>query len=65
MLVGNLFEGALTPYSPSDFNSRRSHSGSGVLNGAYQKLRDAVDSHLTFAEGFGPLLSKVPARPVE
>jgi pyruvate/2-oxoglutarate dehydrogenase complex dihydrolipoamide dehydrogenase (E3) component len=31
----------------------------------YQKLRDAVISHLTFAEGFGPLLSKVPARPVE
>ncbi|CAB3799415.1 putative pyridine nucleotide-disulfide oxidoreductase RclA [Paraburkholderia ultramafica] len=31
----------------------------------YQKLRDAVISHLTFAEGFGPLLSKVPARPAE
>ncbi|CAD6545868.1 putative pyridine nucleotide-disulfide oxidoreductase RclA [Paraburkholderia kirstenboschensis] len=28
----------------------------------YQKLRDAVISHLTFAEGLGPLLSKVPAR---
>jgi pyruvate/2-oxoglutarate dehydrogenase complex dihydrolipoamide dehydrogenase (E3) component len=31
----------------------------------YQTLRDAVISHLTFAEGFGPLLSKVPARAVE
>jgi pyruvate/2-oxoglutarate dehydrogenase complex dihydrolipoamide dehydrogenase (E3) component len=28
----------------------------------YQKLRDAVISHLTVAEGLGPLLSKVPAR---
>jgi pyruvate/2-oxoglutarate dehydrogenase complex dihydrolipoamide dehydrogenase (E3) component len=28
----------------------------------YQKLRDAVISHLTFAEGLGPLLSKVPQR---
>jgi len=28
----------------------------------YQKLRDAVISHLTFAEGLGPLLSNVPAR---
>jgi pyruvate/2-oxoglutarate dehydrogenase complex dihydrolipoamide dehydrogenase (E3) component len=28
----------------------------------YPKLRDAVISHLTFAEGLGPLLSKVPAR---
>jgi pyruvate/2-oxoglutarate dehydrogenase complex dihydrolipoamide dehydrogenase (E3) component len=28
----------------------------------YQKLRDAVISHLTFAEGLGPLLSRVPAR---
>jgi pyruvate/2-oxoglutarate dehydrogenase complex dihydrolipoamide dehydrogenase (E3) component len=28
----------------------------------YQKLRDAVISHLTFAEGFGPLLSNVPGR---
>jgi pyruvate/2-oxoglutarate dehydrogenase complex dihydrolipoamide dehydrogenase (E3) component len=27
----------------------------------YQKLRDAVISHLTFAEGLGPLLSNVPA----
>jgi pyruvate/2-oxoglutarate dehydrogenase complex dihydrolipoamide dehydrogenase (E3) component len=31
----------------------------------YQTLRDAVISHLTFAEGFGPLLSKVPARAME
>jgi pyruvate/2-oxoglutarate dehydrogenase complex dihydrolipoamide dehydrogenase (E3) component len=28
----------------------------------YQKLRDAVISHLTFAEGFGPLFSSVPGR---
>lgn len=28
----------------------------------YQKLRDAVISHLTYAEGLGPLLAKVPAR---
>lgn len=28
----------------------------------YQKLRDAVISHLTYAEGLGPLLSKVPAK---
>lgn len=28
----------------------------------YQKLRDAVITHLTMAEGFGPLLSNVPAR---
>ncbi|HEY2025329.1 mercuric reductase [Paraburkholderia sp.] len=28
----------------------------------YQKLRDAVISHLTFAEGLGPLLSRVPHR---
>jgi pyruvate/2-oxoglutarate dehydrogenase complex dihydrolipoamide dehydrogenase (E3) component len=28
----------------------------------YQKLRDAVISHLTFAEGLGPLLSNVRAR---
>jgi pyruvate/2-oxoglutarate dehydrogenase complex dihydrolipoamide dehydrogenase (E3) component len=28
----------------------------------YPKLRDAVITHLTFAEGFGPLLSNVPAR---
>jgi pyruvate/2-oxoglutarate dehydrogenase complex dihydrolipoamide dehydrogenase (E3) component len=28
----------------------------------YQKLRDAVITHLTFAEGLGPLLSNVPAR---
>jgi pyruvate/2-oxoglutarate dehydrogenase complex dihydrolipoamide dehydrogenase (E3) component len=28
----------------------------------YQKLRDAVISHLTMAEGFGPLLSNVPPR---
>jgi len=31
----------------------------------YQKLRDAVISHLTFAEGLGPLLSNVPARAVK
>jgi len=31
----------------------------------YQTLRDAVISHLTFAEGFGPLLSNVPARATE
>jgi pyruvate/2-oxoglutarate dehydrogenase complex dihydrolipoamide dehydrogenase (E3) component len=31
----------------------------------YQKLRDAVISHLTFAEGLGPLLSNVPARAAE
>lgn len=28
----------------------------------YQKLRDAVITHLTIAEGFGPLLSNVPPR---
>jgi pyruvate/2-oxoglutarate dehydrogenase complex dihydrolipoamide dehydrogenase (E3) component len=28
----------------------------------YQKLRDAVITHLTVAEGLGPLLSQVPAR---
>jgi pyruvate/2-oxoglutarate dehydrogenase complex dihydrolipoamide dehydrogenase (E3) component len=28
----------------------------------YQKLRDAVISHLTIAEGLGPLLAKLPAR---
>jgi pyruvate/2-oxoglutarate dehydrogenase complex dihydrolipoamide dehydrogenase (E3) component len=28
----------------------------------YPKLRDAVISHLTYAEGLGPLLSSVPAR---
>jgi pyruvate/2-oxoglutarate dehydrogenase complex dihydrolipoamide dehydrogenase (E3) component len=28
----------------------------------YAKVRDAVISHLTFAEGLGPLLGKVPAR---
>jgi pyruvate/2-oxoglutarate dehydrogenase complex dihydrolipoamide dehydrogenase (E3) component len=28
----------------------------------YQKLRDAVISHLTVAEGLGPLLSRVPRR---
>ena len=28
----------------------------------YQNLRDAVIAHLTVAEGFGPLLSNVPAR---
>ena len=30
----------------------------------YQKLRDAVITHLTIAEGFGPLLSNVPPRAV-
>ncbi len=29
----------------------------------YQKLRDAVITHLTMAEGLGPLLSNVPPRP--
>ncbi len=29
----------------------------------YTKLRDAVISHLTFAEGLGPLFSNVPLRP--
>jgi hypothetical protein len=34
-----------------------------ILGGLpYQKLRDAVISHLTYAEGLGPLLSNVPAR---
>ncbi len=34
-----------------------------ILGGlSYQKLRDAVISHLTYAEGLGPLLSNVPAR---
>jgi hypothetical protein len=28
----------------------------------YQRLRDAVISHLTIAEGLGRLLSKVPPR---
>ncbi|HEY4144093.1 FAD-dependent oxidoreductase [Pinirhizobacter sp.] len=28
----------------------------------YQTLRDAVITHLTFAEGFGPLLSNLPTR---
>jgi pyruvate/2-oxoglutarate dehydrogenase complex dihydrolipoamide dehydrogenase (E3) component len=28
----------------------------------YPKLRDAVITHLTFAEGFGPLLANVPPR---
>jgi pyruvate/2-oxoglutarate dehydrogenase complex dihydrolipoamide dehydrogenase (E3) component len=28
----------------------------------YQKLRDAVISHLTYAEGLGPLLANVPPR---
>jgi len=36
-----------------------------LANLPYQKLRDAVISHLTFAEGLGPLLSNVPARPAE
>jgi len=32
-----------------------------ILSGMpYQGLRDAVITHLTFAEGFGPLLSRVP-----
>jgi pyruvate/2-oxoglutarate dehydrogenase complex dihydrolipoamide dehydrogenase (E3) component len=29
----------------------------------FPKLRDAVITHLTIAEGLGPLLSNVPARP--
>jgi pyruvate/2-oxoglutarate dehydrogenase complex dihydrolipoamide dehydrogenase (E3) component len=29
----------------------------------YQKLRDAAITHLTMAEGLGPLLSNVPSRP--
>ncbi|MEQ5843646.1 FAD-dependent oxidoreductase [Paraburkholderia acidicola] len=34
-----------------------------ILSGLpYQKLRDAVISHLTYAEGLGPLLANVPAR---
>ncbi|HEV7775989.1 MAG TPA: FAD-dependent oxidoreductase [Luteibacter sp.] len=31
----------------------------------YQKLRDAVITHLTFAEGLGPLLATLPARQAE
>jgi pyruvate/2-oxoglutarate dehydrogenase complex dihydrolipoamide dehydrogenase (E3) component len=31
----------------------------------YTKLRDAVISHLTYAEGLGPLLGNVPARSVQ
>ncbi len=30
----------------------------------YPKLRDAVITHLTVAEGLGPLLGGVPARPL-
>jgi pyruvate/2-oxoglutarate dehydrogenase complex dihydrolipoamide dehydrogenase (E3) component len=30
----------------------------------YTKLRDAVITHLTFAEGLGPLFENVPARSV-
>jgi pyruvate/2-oxoglutarate dehydrogenase complex dihydrolipoamide dehydrogenase (E3) component len=30
----------------------------------YTKLRDAVITHLTIAEGFGPLLARVPPRAV-
>jgi pyruvate/2-oxoglutarate dehydrogenase complex dihydrolipoamide dehydrogenase (E3) component len=33
-----------------------------LANLPYRKLRDAVITHLTFAEGFGPLLSNVPER---
>jgi pyruvate/2-oxoglutarate dehydrogenase complex dihydrolipoamide dehydrogenase (E3) component len=33
-----------------------------LANLPYPKLRDAVITHLTFAEGFGPLLSNMPAR---
>jgi pyruvate/2-oxoglutarate dehydrogenase complex dihydrolipoamide dehydrogenase (E3) component len=29
----------------------------------YTKLRDAVFAHLTIAEGLGPLMESVPARP--
>jgi hypothetical protein len=28
----------------------------------YQRLRDAVITHLTYAEGLGPLLSNLPPR---
>lgn len=33
-----------------------------LANLPYQKLRDAVISHPTMAEGLGPLLSRVPPR---
>jgi len=33
-----------------------------VTRSSYQTLRDAVISHLTYAEGLGPLLSDAPAR---
>ena len=37
-----------------------------ILSGLpYQSLRDAVITHLTVAEGFGPLLANVPARSSE
>jgi pyruvate/2-oxoglutarate dehydrogenase complex dihydrolipoamide dehydrogenase (E3) component len=37
-----------------------------ILSGIpYQALRDAVITHLTVAEGFGPLLSNVPSRSAE
>jgi pyruvate/2-oxoglutarate dehydrogenase complex dihydrolipoamide dehydrogenase (E3) component len=37
-----------------------------ILSGlAYQSLRDAVFTHLTVAEGFGPLLAGVPVRSAE
>jgi len=29
---------------------------------SYTKLRDAVIAHLTFAEGLGPLLARIPSR---
>ena len=35
-----------------------------IANLPYQKLRDAVITHLTIAEGLGPLLGKVPQRAV-
>jgi pyruvate/2-oxoglutarate dehydrogenase complex dihydrolipoamide dehydrogenase (E3) component len=31
----------------------------------YQRLRDAVITHLTVAEGLGPLLSNVPPRRID
>jgi hypothetical protein len=33
-----------------------------LANLPYQKLREACITHLTIAEGFGPLLANVPAR---
>ncbi|HEY1940492.1 MAG TPA: FAD-dependent oxidoreductase [Roseiarcus sp.] len=36
-----------------------------LANLAYQKLRDAAITHLTMAEGLGPLFSNAPPRPAE